>query len=652
MGSRFPVPPQPSQPACAMIVEAKAPTDTGDPPAERTLLDAISDCAIFTLDMEGRVTSWNAGATALLGYECPEALGMSVTAFVSSVADTPTNGFAELVGVAHERTTFEGNGCCIHKDGSRMRASIHVYPLAADRFAGLIRRPDRPDPLLVESEWRFRQLVNGVVDYAIFMLDSEGVVSSWNAGAQRIKGYEQDEIVGRHFSCFYTEEDRARGEPERTLAQAREHGRYEDEAWRLRKDGSRFWASIVVDAIRSETGELIGFAKITRDITDRMQMQAELERNRAAMAHSQRMEAIGQLTGGVAHDFNNLLTIIMNNLDVMARAPGSMSRNRHLIENSQQAVEQGARLTSQLLAFARSQPLQQSPQNINALISHFASVLRGAAGSAIDLQLDLDDSLDRISLDATQFKAALLNLVVNAREAMAGEGRLVLTTRLVDIGEDAEVSPRLAPGLYAAITIADNGCGIAADALEHVFEPFYTSKEIGQGSGLGLSQVYGFATQSGGGVGIVTNVGDGTRVTIYLPLTSRERLKPSEAPRQTILLVEDDENVRRSTHEAIELLGYGVIAETNGPDALNRLRDDGDIDILFTDVVMPRGMSGVTLAREARALRPDLRILLASGHPRDAFDLEQDFREFAFLAKPYRLNDLADVLRELGNPPS
>jgi CheY-like chemotaxis protein len=290
--------------------------------------------------------------------------------------------------------------------------------------------------------------------------------------------------------------------------------------------------------------------------------------------------------------------------------------------------------------------------SVNALIQAFASVLSGAAGSSIELRLGLADSVDRVELDATQFKVALLNLVTNAREAMHGSGDLALSTRLVD--DHVATAPPLAPGLYAAICVSDSGCGISEQALDRVFEPFFSGPGPRHGAGLGLSQVYGFATQSRGGVGIETTEGKGTRVTIYLPLmapaeTSRGGGLGIDSGMRTVLLVDDDEHVRGSTSDAIEMLGYRVIAEATAGDALERLKRDPDIDILFSDIVLPRGMSGVALAREARALRPQLRILLASGHARETLGAEgNDFGDFAFLPKPYRLQELGAALKALG----
>jgi CheY-like chemotaxis protein len=326
---------------------------------------------------------------------------------------------------------------------------------------------------------------------------------------------------------------------------------------------------------------------------------------------------------------------------------GVMTVSHEEETESREALAQGRPARS-------TQAEQHAVRDAGVLIRSFESVLRGAVGETIELLSVCECGSDSrgIDVDPVQFKAALLNLVVNASEAMPGGGRVEITCARVDIGGYDTARPRLAGGRYVAVTVSDSGAGIPSDAIDHVFEPFYTSKhDAPPGSGLGLCQVSGFAAQSGGGVGIVTELGKGTRVTIYLPLKSRED-DPADGHRgasgatKTVLLVEDDEHVRRSTFHALDLLGYRVIEEANGPDALARLRSDGAIDILFTDVVMPGGMSGVMLAREARAMQPALAILLASGHRRDAIGAEP-LDGFAFLAKPYQLRDLAEALRSV-----
>jgi len=298
-------------------------------------------------------------------------------------------------------------------------------------------------------------------------------------------------------------------------------------------------------------------------------------------------------------------------------------------------------------------PPEPDAANVNALITGFAPVLTGAAGGTVHLRLGLADSVDRVGIDPTQFKMALLNLVTNAREAMRGLGELAISTRLVD--DRVGASPPLEPGLYAAICVSDSGCGISEHALDRVFEPFFTGHDPGHSAGLGLSQVYGFATQSRGGVGIETTEGKGTRVTIYLPLmapaseTSGGGGLGNTQGTRTVLLVDDDALVRGSTSDAIEMLGYRVIAEGSAADALDRLKREPDVDILFTDIVLQKGMSGVALAHAARALRPGLAILLASGHARDALRAEtgSGMEDFAFLAKPYRLQELGAALKAL-----
>ena len=266
----------------------------------------------------------------------------------------------------------------------------------------------------------FRMLVQGVVDYAIYTLDPEGNITNWNLGGERIKGYAASEILGKHFSVFYTEEDRARGEPNRTLSTAMREGRFEGEGWRVRKDGTRLWASVVVDRILDKDGQLIGFAKITRDMTEKKRAEEELERARAALAQSQKMEAIGQLTGGVAHDFNNLLTVIANALDLLADQRRDEAQKLRIIEFAQRAAERGAKLTQQLLAYSRRQPLRPEIHNINALVAGFEAVLRRACPEPIEFEMRLGRDGLAANIDGPQFETALLNLVVNARETTSG----------------------------------------------------------------------------------------------------------------------------------------------------------------------------------------------------------------------------------------
>jgi PAS domain S-box-containing protein len=525
--------------------------------------------------------------------------------------------------------------------------------------AGAAAAEQRSALALVESERQFRMLVLGVTDYAIYMLDPEGYVTNWNLGGEGIKGYSADEVIGRHFGIFYAPEDRAAGQPEQALAIAAREGRYENESWRVRKDGTRFWASIVVDRILDRSGKLIGFAKVTQDMTEKKRAQEELEQARAALAQSQKMEAIGQLTGGVAHDFNNLLTVITNGLDLLAGPMRDEAQKRRIIESAQRAAERGARLTQQLLAFARRQPLRPEIHDINRLIGGFEAVLRRACPEPIEVEVTPSSAALAANIDGAQFETALLNLVVNARDAMPRSGILRISTGSARINAaQAKAMSGIAPGDYVKVSISDTGEGMSAEVQSRAFEPFFTTKDIGKGSGLGLSQVYGFVAQSGGHVAIDSKPGAGTTVTLHLP-AARPPEEREAADRKTaekgwamgrILVVEDDPDVLDVTVETLRNFGYEVLTAPDARSGLSVLRREPDIDVLFTDIVMPRGMNGVELAREAARLRPQLRILLASGYPKAALSSEHGIAadsEFAFLSKPYRGSELAQKLRQL-----
>jgi PAS domain S-box-containing protein len=501
--------------------------------------------------------------------------------------------------------------------------------------------------VLAESERQFRLLVQGVTDYAIYMLDAEGRIASWNAGGERIKGYLADEIIGKHFSCFYTEEDLAIGEPARALDAARNEGKYEKEGLRVRKDGTRFWASVVIDPVY-DAGKLIGFAKITRDVSERKRAEESLQAAQQAMMQAQKMEAIGQLTYGVAHDFNNLLTVISNSLDLMVVDGSDAQRVRRLALGAQRAADRGALLTRQLLAFSRRQTLNPAPSDINDLIYAVEGLLRRAAGESVDIEMNLARHLGQSNVDSGEFEAALLNLIVNARDAMEGSGGGRICIRSGE-REVLETVDGLAPGRYVFVSVEDNGSGMSEDVLTRAMEPFFTTKEVGKGSGLGLSQVYGFAAQSGGAATIESVHGQGTVVSINLPI-SREAASSAndEHAIAKVLLVEDDSDLQMVMVEALRFLGYVVLTANEGNAALEILRRDPGIDILFSDVVMPKGMSGVELMEHARALRPELKVILASGYARGQLPTIPAGCEY--LPKPYRIDDVDSRLRKLMLP--
>jgi PAS domain S-box-containing protein len=359
-------------------------------------------------------------------------------------------------------------------------------------------------------------LLHSVTDYAIYMLDPRGYILSWNPGGERLKGYSDAEVIGQHFSCFYPPEDAARGEPARALELALANGRHEAEAWRVRKDGSRFRANIVIDPIWHE-GRLLGYAKITRDITEHFTVQQNLLEAERALAQSQKIHAIGQLTLGIAHDFNNLLAVIMASLDLLVDSD-DVQRRRRLVEAAQLAAERGNKLTRQMLAFARGQHLSPADHEVNGLIRDAAEVYRRAAGAITRCEFELMDASAVVHVDRDQFEAALMNLVANARDAMEVPGRIVVSTRVG--GADPAIHPGAKADLhYLYIAVADNGPGMSEEVRLRAMEPFFSTKDVGRGSGLGLSQVFGFASQSGGFAFIDSKAGTGTTVTIALPLT-------------------------------------------------------------------------------------------------------------------------------------
>lgn len=361
---------------------------------------------------------------------------------------------------------------------------------------------------------QFSLLIGSVTDYAIYMLDTNGYIRSWNPGGERIKGYSDREIVGQHFSRFYTPEDIARGEPQRGLETARNEGKFEAEGWRLRKDGTRFRASVVIDPIWQD-GTLIGFAKVTRDVTERYEALQRLQETQKALAQSQKLEAIGKLTLGLAHDFNNLLTVIVNSLDLIVMRNEGDQRVHDWTEAAQRAADRGTLLTRQLLSFGRGQNLAPEVHDINELLVRSGEMYRRACGPMVQFAFEFAEGLPLVEVDAAQFEAAILNLVANSRDAMRSGGSILVRTRLLEC--ERPDAPDAGAHPYVSVDVVDNGEGMSAEVAERAMEPFFTTKEVGRGSGLGLSQVFGFAAQSGGFAALHSEAGVGTTVSLRLP---------------------------------------------------------------------------------------------------------------------------------------
>jgi PAS domain S-box-containing protein len=662
-----------------------------------------------------------------------------------------------------------------------------------------------------QRDWdnrRFRLLVEAVPNYAILVLDPTGIVTSWNAGAEQIEGYQESEIVGQHFSRFYTDDDQAAGKPRNGLAMAAQNGRFEDEGWRVRKDGSLFWASVVITALRSPTGEILGYGNVTRDLTERRQLlrglaeanedlkyrvterterlealavdlEVEMQERKTAeesrreatelleatfsaapipimitgpasevlmwnkagektfgftqdellekgywplvcrdgaeeainaetvapksalnimsratcadgrildirvstvpllrrdgsaravvsmiedmtqtnqieaqLRQSQKMEAIGTLTGGMAHDFNNLLSIIIGNLDVLREVRPEDSQVLDLAGEAIDAATRGADLTRSLLAFARRQPLRPVRLDLDVLIGGIIRLLGRLLGEHIEINLVPAENVCAIVADPAQLVAALTNLATNARDAMPRGGKLTIATghRRLD-AEYSVANPGVAPGTYAMIEVTDTGSGMSPDVKARVFEPFFTTKNE-RGSGLGLSMVFGFMKQSGGHISLYTEEGVGTTIRLYFPCS----LVPdegkinisSEGPLagngEAILVVEDSGSLRRIVVRQLRGLGYEVFEAADGNEALVVLETTAT-DLLFSDIIMPGGLDGFELADIALRKWPRLKVILTSGFPQSRFSAEFSSRSLPLLNKPYRKGDLAQLIR-------
>jgi PAS domain S-box-containing protein len=642
--------------------------DLDDRQRLQLLVDGVIDYAIYLISLDGRVVSWNSGAQRLKCYTPAEIIGRPYRTFFTP-EDQAQNLPEHALETALRHGRYETEGWRVRKDGSRFwaLAALDAVRNSAGEIIGFAKvtrdmteRQQARDQL-VESEQRFRRLVEGVVDYAIFQLDTSGVVATWNSGAERIKGYAAKEIIGQHFSQFYTDDDRKAGVPQRAIATAAREGRFEAEGWRVRKDGTRFMALVVIDAIHDDRGELVGFAKVTRDITERVEAERKLKETQAQLSAAQKMEAIGQLSGGIAHDFNNLMMIVIGNLETAQRhvqtLAGTNPNLGRVVGNAMRGAQRAAALTSRLLAFSRRQPLDPKPLDVNKFLSGAAEFMQRSLGETVEVEAIGSAGLWQIEADPNHLESALVNLAINSRDAMPGGGKITIEATNIYADEGyAQLNPELSTGQYVLICVSDTGEGMAPDVLGKAFEPFFTTKEPGQGTGLGLSQVYGFIKQSGGHVKIYSEVGHGTTVKIYLPRYTRQNIPEEEtAPPvvlgekdEVILLVEDNEELRAYMAEVLRGLGYQVLVASGALGAVPLLEQHSRrIDLLLTDVVMP-GMNGRELGKRAQEIRPGLRVLYMTGYSRNAVVHQGRLEEnVQLLQKPISQSVLAARVRDL-----
>ena len=542
-----------------------------------------------------------------------------------------------------------------------------IIALGAFLVTTSVRRFLRSEEALRESEGRFRLMVSGIKDYALSMLDPEGRIITWNEGAARMEGYQSEEILGRHFSCFFRREDVQSGIPDGLFRTAVAEGSVSEERWQVRKDGSQFWANVLITPIRDDRDDLQGFASLTHDITERMQAEAALarereERERAEeiLRQSQKMEVLGQLTGGIAHDFNNMLGVIIGSLEILQRRLQSDDpKIRDLIRLAMEGADRSAALTQRLLAFSRHQPLEPKPIDANKLISGMSTLLHRTVGEGISIETVLAAGLWTIFADVNQLENALLNLALNARDAMPNGGKLTIETGNVYLDEAyAAAHIDVTQGQYVMLAVTDTGMGMSDETIDKAFEPFFTTKAAGHGTGLGLSQVYGFIKQSAGHIKVYSEAGEGTTVKLYLPRFAGDgvdasgllRVQPASAQAQSgaILVVEDNELLSASTAEILQQQGYRVLLATDGATALELLGSEPDIRLLFTDVGLPGGLNGRQLTDEAQRLRPDLKVLFTTGYARNAI-IHQGRLDpgVEFIPKPFTYAALVSKIRQV-----
>jgi PAS domain S-box-containing protein len=623
--------------------------------ADLASLANVLDAAVVIIhDVDGRVLYWTSGCERLYGYTRLEAVGQRVHDLLDTRYPRPR---AEVVVTLAERGAWQGELEHRAKDGSTLSiASLWVTQKSAEgeTVAVLQNNHDITGLKRVQAELATREAhlssILETVPEAMIVLDEQGLITSFSAGACALFGYRPDEVIGRNVKVLMPQPYRA--EHDGYMANYMRTGEariigYGRLVQAVTKDGKVFPVELAVGEARSNGRRI--FTGFIRDLSSRQKTEQELRQ-------SQKMEAIGQLTGGVAHDFNNILTAIIANLELLIPLLTDPDQ-QELAGEAQGAAQDGAKLAAQLLAFARRQPLNPKPTDVGRHLGGFAELLRRTLGESIELRLSIPQDTHLTVVDSAQLRNAVLNLAINARDAMLRGGQLTIEITQVRLDADyAQMYPEVRTGRYVLITVTDTGTGMPEDVRRRAFEPFFTTKGLGAGTGLGLSMVYGFVKQSGGHIQIYSEPGNGTSVRIYLPQTDNSQAegalsndgKGPELPggSETLLLVEDDPRLRRVLSRRLRSLGYDVVEADNGAAGLVELAQRPEIALLFTDMVMPGGMTGFELAQAALAMKPEVKVLFTSGYAEPSI-ARLGLSAGAWLKKPYTADELAQKIREV-----
>ena len=627
----------------------------------RGLLEAAPD-AMVVVNQGGEIVLLNLQAEKQFGYRRDELVGQRVTNIIPE-------GFAERLIADNLRSADDalaqqiGTGIELigrRKDGSEFPIELMLSPLESPEgvlVTAAIRNISvrkAAEIHLAQMELRYRGLLEAAPD-AMVVVNQSGEIVLLNHQAEKQFGYRRDELVGHKVTNIIPEgfAERRVADDLRTAedALAQQIGTGIELIGR-RKDGSEFPIELMLSPLESAEG-ILGLVVIAaiRDITDRKATEMQLQQ-------AQKMEAIGQLTGGVAHDFNNLLTIILGNSEILVDELKEDPPRRELAETVMAAAERGAGLTQLMLTFARRQPLAPETFDVNELVTRMGPLLQRAIGEIVEMKLELTEPLWNVTTDPRQLETALLNLVLNARDAMSQGGRLTIETSNADLSEEyAARNVDITPGRYVRLALSDTGAGIPSELLNRVFEPFFTTKEVGKGTGLGLSMVYGFVKQSGGNIKVYSEVGHGTTIKIYLPraddraqatIPATQSSEPILAGLESVLVVEDDPDVRTFAVQQLRRMGYTVSEAVDGPSALRKLAEGSSIELLFTDVIMPGGMTGRQLADRIKETHPEIKVLFTSGYTENSIVHHGRLDPgVTLLQKPYRIEELARKVRKV-----